>query len=116
MRPRKLIGQVLLRSFLKVDDPTRIEPWQALLAQNTVGPLPVAIPIFVAQGMADDTVDPPVTASYVKQLCAKGSSVRIVLLPGVGHGMVAHDSAGAAVDWMTDRFANTPASNDCDKR
>jgi hypothetical protein len=36
-------------------------------------------------------------------------------VPGVGHGLVAADSANAAVSWMMDRFAGQPAPSDCGK-
>ena len=75
MRPRAAVGEVLLRHFLKVGDPTTIEPWHTLLAENTVGMPPAGLPLFVAQGTADDVVDPPVTADYVKHLCANGNAV-----------------------------------------
>jgi hypothetical protein len=34
-------------------------------------------------------------------------------VPGVGHGLVARDSANAAVGWMMDRFAGRTAPSDC---
>jgi hypothetical protein len=58
MQPRKAAGKLLMKRFLKVDDPTVIEPWQTLLAQNTAGLTPRGLPVFIAQGMADDTVVP----------------------------------------------------------
>jgi acetyl esterase/lipase len=116
MQPRKAVGKLLQGRFLKVNDPTAIEPWRTLLAQNTVGMLPPGLPAFIAQGAADDTVDPPVTADYAKRLCANGNAVRMALLPGVGHGMIAVKSAKDAVEWMSDRFAGAPAPSDCGRQ
>jgi hypothetical protein len=64
IEPRKAVGKLLQKRFLRVEDPTSIEPWRALLAQNTVGPTPPSTPVFIAQGMVDDTVVPSVTLAY----------------------------------------------------
>jgi predicted RNA-binding Zn ribbon-like protein len=44
---------------------------------------------------------------------ALAGRVRVVELPGVSHGFIGRDSAGRAVDWMSGRFADAPAPNDC---
>ncbi|MFT3733287.1 MAG: alpha/beta fold hydrolase [Hyphomicrobium sp.] len=113
IRPRQLIGKYLSQEFLKVPDPTAKEPWKDLLAQNTIGTLPREIPVLMAQGTADNVVDPPVTASYVKRLCAAGSTVETLLFDGVGHGMISRDAAKPSVDWISHRFAGNPAPTNC---
>jgi acetyl esterase/lipase len=111
--PRRRLGEDLQRRFLLVDDLTRLHPWRELMAQNTVGTLPRRFPVFLAQGTADDTVPPAVTQTYKRRLCATGSAVRLVLVEGVDHTFIAHDSASAAVAWMGERFAGLPPPNDC---
>jgi acetyl esterase/lipase len=113
IRPRKRDANALQRRFLSVDNLTQIEPWRTLLARNTIGTLPPSLPIFIAQGEDDQTVRPQVTQSYVSRLCAAGSRVSLMLMPGVGHGAAAMKSTLAAVDWMADRFAGDPPPNDC---
>jgi acetyl esterase/lipase len=113
IHPRELIGKDLTNAFLNTQDPTSVEPWKGLLAANTIGTLPPSIPILVAQGTADDVVDPPVTAAYVKTLCAAGSKVEMLLFDGVGHGMISRDAAKPSVDWMTSRFAGGSAPSNC---
>jgi fermentation-respiration switch protein FrsA (DUF1100 family) len=113
LRRRGELGRLLDVAFLSVPDPTEIEPWQSLLAQNTIGPPPSDLPLFIAQGEADDIVDPPVTKDYVAAVCAAGGRVRLLTLPGVGHGWIGRDSAAAAVAWMADRFAGRPVPSDC---
>jgi acetyl esterase/lipase len=103
----------LAQEFLTVKNPADIEPWRSLLARNTPGPLPSALPVFLAQGTADGLVRPQVTASYMGQLCRAGSRVRMLALPGVSHGFAGAKSADAAVAWMADRFAGRPAPSDC---
>jgi acetyl esterase/lipase len=113
IRPRKRDAMALQKRFLAVDDPTAVEPWRTLLARNTIGPLPSSIPVFVAQGEADQTVRPQVTRAYVGRLCAAGSRVSLMFMPGVGHGTAAMKSALTAIAWMSDRFAGVPAPSDC---
>jgi acetyl esterase/lipase len=104
----------LEQSFLSVKNLTDIEPWRSLLTLNTPGALPPGIPVFIAQGETDRLVQPAVTQAYVARLCQAGSRVRLDLMPGVGHGFAAHDSAPAAIAWIADRFAGAPAPDDCD--
>jgi acetyl esterase/lipase len=103
----------LEKSFLRVDGLTSIEPWRALLAENSPAPLPSAIPVFIAQGTADGLVRPAVTAAYVHALCQQGSKVRILLMQDVGHAFIARDAAPQAVAWIAARFANAAVPDDC---
>ena len=113
IRPRKQVGEALQQRFLSVSDPTQVEPWRSLLAENTIGALPPSLPVFLAQGDADTTIEPTVTRDYMGKLCAAGSRVTFMTLPGVGHGTAAMKSALAAIAWIADRFAGAPAPNDC---
>jgi acetyl esterase/lipase len=110
---RQRIAQPLERSFLLLGNPADVEPWRSLAASNTPDILPKEIPIFLAQGAADDLVRPDVTQDYMNRLCRAGSSVRMVFLPNVNHAFIARDSAGAAVNWMADRFNELHPPNDC---
>jgi acetyl esterase/lipase len=116
IRPRKEVSQALEQRFLSVPDLTSIEPWRSLLAENTIGALPPAIPIFLAQGDADAVIQPAVTRDYMGKLCAAGSHVTFLTMAGVGHGAAAMKSALTAVAWIADRFAGAPAPDDCPKR
>src|SRR6202012_3274073 len=102
IRPRKEIAQALDHDFLSVPDPTAIEPWKSLLAENTIGALPPSLPIFLAQGDADTVVQPAVTRDYMAKLCAPGSRVTSMAMPGVGHGTAAMKSALTAIAWIAD--------------
>jgi acetyl esterase/lipase len=113
LEPRRRAGAALQKRFLLVNNLTGIEPWRTLLAENTIGPLPPSIPVFIAQGAVDKTVDPPVTQAYMKELCAAGSRVRMLVLPGVGHGAIAMKSALRAVAWMAERFEGSSPEDDC---
>ncbi len=110
---RARTGKPLSQSFLSVPNPAAIEPWRSLLARNTPGTLPPSIPVFIAQGSNDALVRTQVTRSYVQRLCRAGSKVQFLTMPNVNHGFAGRDSAAAAVQWMTTRFAGQPARNDC---
>lgn len=103
----------LNQSFLAVNNISDVEPWRGLLASNTPGTLPPSIPIFLAQGMKDTLVRPAVTENYMQGLCKAGSAVQWYPVPNSGHLFVARDSAGAAIDWIGERFAGAPAPSDC---
>jgi acetyl esterase/lipase len=113
---RLIAGHELQKRFLSVDNLTAIEPWKSLLAANTIGAMPAHIPVFLAQGNSDNTVRPDVTHDYMRKLCAAGSAVRMLVLPDVGHGMIARDSASAAIAWIRDRLAGIRAPSDCRER
>lgn len=103
----------LAQNFLTVTNPATIEPWRSLLARNTVGALPPAIPVFLAQGSTDGLVRPAVTHAYMQRLCRGGSKVRMFNMPNVSHGFAGRDAARAAVDWIGERFAGRSALSDC---
>lgn len=113
LRPRNRMGQALQERFLSVSDLTARQPWAGLLAQNTIGALPPDFPLFIAQGDIDAVVRPSVTQAYMTRLCAAGSHVTFLKLPGVGHGAAAMKSAASAVAWMADRFAHRSPPDSC---
>jgi acetyl esterase/lipase len=110
---RRRIEKPLEGSFLSVKNPADLEPWRSLSHANTPGALPPDLPLFIAQGSQDQLVRPEVTRDYVARSCRAGVKVRFVVLPGVGHGSAARDSAKAAVEWIAGRFAGAAAPNDC---
>jgi acetyl esterase/lipase len=105
--------QALEKSFLRVDNLADQQPWRHLLEENSPGPLPADIPVFLAQGSADGLVRPAVTEAYRARLCRNGNRVEFVLMPRVGHAFIARDVADAAVAWMAARFAGEPAPTNC---
>lgn len=110
---RQRTGRPLEQYFLMVQDPTKAEPWRSLLEQNSTGVLSPEIPIFLAQGTSDQIIQPALTQAYMDRLCKAGSKVRMIMLPGIGHGRAAQASTMAAVNWMTDRFARETPPDDC---
>jgi pimeloyl-ACP methyl ester carboxylesterase len=108
-----LVGTFSLRrSFLQPNFATT-EPWQDLLSANTPSAAANDVPLFIAQGSRDRIVRPSVTAAFVGKLCANGTAVHYVVLPGKGHNPSGKASAPMAVQWIQDRFAGLPPVNDC---
>lgn len=75
-------AKVIDAGFLSVPDLTAVEPWRTLLDANTPGVTPRGVPVFIAQGTADELVLPPVTESYFRSLCAAGRPASLLLMPG----------------------------------
>lgn len=113
MLSRRAPTQALERGFLKIDDLAEREPWRRLLAENSPGPLPPRIPVFLAQGGSDGLVRPAVTQAYADRLCRGGSRLRFVVVTDAGHAFIARETAGRAVEWIAARFAGVPAPDDC---
>jgi acetyl esterase/lipase len=110
---RQRTERPLQQHFLMVEAPANIEPWHSLLEKNTSGVLPPDLPVFLAQGTADQIIRPGVTRDYMNKLCKAGSKVKLLMLPNVGHGRAAQASTIAAVNWIADRFAGDAPPNDC---
>ncbi|MFK8250464.1 alpha/beta fold hydrolase [Ancylobacter terrae] len=110
---RRAPTEALEKGFLKVDDLADLQPWKKLLAENSPGALPPDIPVFVAQGTADELVRPAVTNAYVGALCRRGSKVRYAQLPGIGHAFAARDAAPEVVAWIDARFRGEAPPDDC---
>ena len=113
IRMRQRTEQPLEQYFLTTKHPSDLEPWHTLLAQNSPGTLPPAIPVFLAQGTDDVIIRPDVTKDYAAKLCSAGSKVRLLTMPNIGHGRAAQASTEALLGWAGDRFAGTPPPDDC---
>lgn len=106
-------ARTLDAGFLSVPDLTAVEPWGGYMTANTPGPTPRGLPVFIAQGEADQLVLPRVTETYIGRLCADGRDVTILMMPGVNHGDAGFRSAPTAIPWLTDRFNGVAAANHC---
>ena len=99
--------------FLTGEGPAKIEPWRSLLKEDSTGPLPSNIPVFLAQGTDDKIIRPEVTRDYMTDVCKVGNKVKMVLLPNIGHGRAAQASTMNAVNWIADRFAGAEPPSAC---
>jgi hypothetical protein len=106
------VGQPLVGNFF-AGDPTKIEPWATLLAQNTPGHMPVGAPILIAQGESDTLVIPATTDHYVQSLCASGEHVQYHRYTDINHGLVGWRTVPALVTFFADITAGRTPANTC---
>ncbi len=103
---RRSTAAPLERKFLAVSNFYTVEPWRSLMASNSPGPLPPSIPLFLAQGGADELGAAAGDAGlYAAAMPRRRQECRCCFCRRANHGFIARDAAASAVDWMTDRFA-----------
>ncbi len=88
--------------------------WRTALADQTPAPLPDTMPVFIAQGTADQVVLPWPNAIVQKAWCAAGSAISVLWMGEVNHQDAAKVAGPTAVEWIADRFAGRPAGRTCD--
>jgi alpha-beta hydrolase superfamily lysophospholipase len=110
---RTKIGMLRLAHQLRNVDLAAAPRWGALMAQNSVTPGGLTMPLLIAQGSADVIVAPAVTRSFVDQLCARRATVTFLQLQGGDHVSVGKSASGDALRWFRDRFAGRPAPSSC---
>jgi pimeloyl-ACP methyl ester carboxylesterase len=81
-----------------------------LLQKWAIPQKPLSAPLYVWYGGQDVFIDAAWTAAGIQRACALGGSITIDFDPNGGH----NPATGTAVlNWITDRFAGKPATNDC---
>jgi alpha-beta hydrolase superfamily lysophospholipase len=97
-----------------VVDLRTLPEWQARLQENTPASTRTSVPVLIFQGDADQVVPIDSTRSLVARMCAAGDVVDLRVLHGADHpGSVSAGSLLAAVAWVSDRLAGTPAPSSC---
>jgi alpha-beta hydrolase superfamily lysophospholipase len=81
-------------------DPSQVEPWKTLLAENSPGAVPLPVPLFIAQGEADALVDPTTTRAFADHECSIGTGVTYLALPGIGHARAATRAFDTVLPWF----------------
>jgi pimeloyl-ACP methyl ester carboxylesterase len=88
--------------------------WLARLRENTPASVRTDVPVLIIQGDADQVVPIETTRSLVARMCAVGDVVDLRVIPGADHsGSVSATSVLAAVSWVGERLAGTPARSTC---
>lgn len=95
-------------------DPMSVPAWAEFVANQTPPPLPPEMPVFLAQGTADEIVLAWPNAKLQNEWCEAGSTITALWMGGVGHLAAATTSGPSAVSWIADRFAGRPAERTCD--
>lgn len=77
---------------------------------------PIATPLFIAQGLADELVLPDIQALFVARRCAAGQALEYATYTGRDHlSVLAADSPlnDALLRWTEQRLDGTPATPGC---
>jgi pimeloyl-ACP methyl ester carboxylesterase len=88
------------------------------LAQN-VADKPIAAPVVIAQGLADEVVPPGATDAYVEARCAAGQPLEYWKVAGFDHGGMVRSGSpldAPLVAWTAARFSNEPPAHGCDRK
>ena len=101
------------QSFFAVD-PVTAPGWSSVIEDQTPPPLPADMPVFVAQGTADEVVLAWPNALLQEEWCAAGSSLSMLWMGNVGHVPAAINAGPQAITWIADRFADRPVARSCD--
>jgi hypothetical protein len=72
------------------------------------------MPVFIAQGTADEVVLAWPQAMLQQEWCESGSTIAVDWLGGVNHMKAAIVAGPEAITWIADRFADRPAPRTCD--
>lgn len=110
-----LVEAAALRQSVFAVDPATTEPTASLLRENSPAG-PFDLPVFVAQGEADEVVAPAVTEAFVDQTCETGDVIELHTYADGTHLSVAEEDSpvdGPLLAWTEDRFADAPAPTAC---
>lgn len=83
---------------------------RALLRGWSLPQQPLSAPLSVVYGDLDTFIDYQWTADAILRACALGGVVDWTVAEGKGHGDV---DLAAQLEWVADRFAGNPPTNDC---
>lgn len=105
-------------SFKKISDYTTSNPldtpeWQSRLNENRLGGgVKPAMPVYLYHGLVDELVPYDQAAMLREEWCGSGATVQWQDYPGE-HVTAYVEAVPAAMLWMRDRFAGTPAPSTC---
>jgi hypothetical protein len=92
-------------------DPNTDPAWSAHLDANTPDPAGITVPLFVAQGLADEIIIPSVTETWVADRCADDVPTEWRSYPDITHAGIVGPGGADALAWTIDRFdGETPAT------
>lgn len=103
--------RIVLREGFFTRDPTADADWRDVAQENTPGL--VTVPVFIANGTADDVVLPPTTSTLIERYCTGGVHVTADWMRGVGHTGAGNAAGPAATAWIASRFAGEPLPEPC---
>lgn len=111
---RAISGDGTPRQLLRAGWPERAAV-KEFLARNRYTTEPLAGPLFVASGAADEDVAAPTIDAVVAEQCGRRTPVSYHRYPG-DHGSIVSESTADQAQWVHDRFAGVPAPTTCRDR
>ena len=109
-------AQLDLSELQTVENPLRVEPWDALTQKNDVNQKPTQVPVLLLHGGSDEQVPAISSLVLLNQLCAlpgRGPTHRIEY-PGERHSSVIIASWEDMLEWIQDRFSGESAPDSCE--
>jgi hypothetical protein len=101
-----------LADYSTVPDPLSVPRVVAVLKKNTLGASAPAAPIFNYHANTDETVPVGQDDALTKAWCGRGAEVQIVR-DAIGEHALESLRRGDALDFLADRFAGKPPTNNC---
>ncbi len=101
-------------SELLAVDPTTVEPWKTLIAENTPTE-PVSAPLLLVHGTIDSVIPFEGSVKEAARRCSEGEDVTFLRYPQTNHAAVP-ESELTAIGWLEDRFAGRPSTSNCAER
>lgn len=98
----------LMRQNFVTVDLTTTKPWAGIIAENTVTPDGIDVPLFVAQGTADQVIEPEVSRDWVRCISGHNPMVTYQQYAGKDHLSVLPAATHHVVTWIGERFTTSP--------
>ncbi len=106
------LARPLRGNYLR-SDPSSTPPWSTMLAENTPGPPPSELPVFVAQGGADTLVVPSATQAYVAAACRSGARITLREYETDTHGTIANTAVPDVLGFFRSTLAGAAPPSTC---
>lgn len=87
--------------------------WRAILARHSIPARGIHVPALLTQGTDDDIVPAALTRRWMQDACRTGAVLSYVEVPEGDHADNARATLDQSLAWITDRFMDRPAPNDC---
>lgn len=87
--------------------------WQTRLAENKLGTVKPAAPVYLYHGTVDELIPFSVGRGLRDRYCARGATVQWTALPLAGHIGAISVWGTNALNWLGDRFAGKQVTSNC---
>ena len=95
-------------------DPMTVPAWRDAILALYPGKSPIDVPVLMVQSTDDEQALAMLADGVCRDLQANGSDVRMWRYDGPGHVASVHESATDRMQWINDRLAGRPFTDDVD--